>query len=79
MRKLSYLDLIELTIPKAPFRDRMAYEPDSWLLFNKFNETATKNSFNINITAASGGEEKGKKGLTTKGSASRKSYQKMDW
>jgi len=54
--------LIELTIPKAPFRDRMAYEPDSWLLFNKFNETATKNSFNINITAAQYGKKKGKKG-----------------
>lgn len=55
------LDLIEFTIPKAPFRDRITYEPDSWLVFNRFNETATKNSFNINITAASGWEGKGGK------------------
>ncbi len=73
------VDSMKFTIPKAPFRDRITYEPDAWLLFNRFNETATKNSFHINITSESGWSGKGNEGLTIKGKPSSRSYKKMDW
>ncbi len=72
-------DEIKLTIPKAPFRDRMTYKPSPWLVYNRFNTSADKHSFNINLSSSSGWAGKGEEGMTAKGSASRRSNQKMDW
>ena len=68
-----------MQVRKVPFRDRMTYEPSSWLIFNLFNSTANNHSFNIDLSSSSGWAGKGDEGLSTKGKASKRSYQKMDW
>jgi hypothetical protein len=73
------VDLIKLRIPKAPLRERFTYEPNSWLIFNKFNASSDKQSFQINISSSSGWAGKGEKGLSTKGSSSKRYNHKMDW
>ena len=74
------LDLITFQIPKLPFNDRIEYKPSHWLIYNRFNDTIDKHSFNINISSATESwAGKGKKGLSLTDDASLRSYKKMDW
>ena len=74
-------DKIILKASKTPYTDKVIYDPNPWLVYNRFNPSATSHSFRVEFNSA--GDSKwagqGKVGLTVDRKISKASYQKMDW
>ncbi len=73
------VDMMRVNMSQYPYLDRVTFETEPWLIFNIFG-TNTQQSFNINITSdANTWAGKGEQGKTIDDSASKRSYQKMEW
>jgi hypothetical protein len=72
-------NVIELQALQTPYTDRIIYQTDSWLRYNRFRNV-TEHSFLIEhhspVTTWSG---KGKKGKKMEEEASKRKSEKMDW
>ncbi len=73
-------NVITLQAPKTPYVDRVWYTPRSWLVYNRYSDSATKHSFRVEfapLTSVWSG--KGKEGETMERDSSRRINKKMDW
>ncbi len=74
------IDTLGLKAPKMPYIDKVVYSPALWLVYNRFNSSATEHSFKVEFTSSN--QEwagKGDVGLTIDKDISNGRYQKMDW
>ena len=74
------IDRLSLKAPKLPYIDKVIYSPAPWLVYNRFNSSATEHSFKVEFT--SNNKEwagRGDLGLTVDKNISNGRYQKMDW
>lgn len=72
--------IITLVAPSLPYADRIKYDPEPWLIYNRFNNSAGSHSFNgrfLSLGATWAG--KGKQGMTVDENVSVRKYKKMDW
>ena len=79
MLKTNGIDFTEISVSRAPFKDRITYKPSNWLIYNSFNAAADTDSFNINISSSSDWSGKGSEGLKIGGKASIQARQKISW
>jgi hypothetical protein len=71
---------ISLGTNSAPHSDKISFVPSPWLIFNKFNSSAQKESFNINVVStAKSWSGKGEIGMTIDGNLSKRSTKKLEW
>ena len=71
---------ISLGTNSAPHSDKITFVPSPWLIYNKFNSSAQKDSFNINVVStAQNWSGKGEIGMTIDGNLSERSTKKLEW
>ncbi len=72
--------LITINANKTPYTNRVIYTPKNFLLYNRFNSSATKHSFRVNFSSEnSSWAGKGKAGVIVDEQVSNRGLRKMDW
>jgi uncharacterized repeat protein (TIGR01451 family) len=64
----------------APHSDKITFRPSPWLLFNKFQNSTQRDSFNINVVSTSTNwSGKGEMGTRVDSNLSQRSTKKLEW